>query len=86
MGGRAGGGASVEWGKEKRRPYHFNRHLSQAAQKTLRAEEEAIRRQRVEYGMVMDENGNVIWKGTDNRQGTSWLVPPIYQGQMPKTE
>lgn len=70
MGGRAGGGASGGMGKGSRGVGDASmRHLSAAAQKTLRAEEEAIRRQRVEYGMVMDENGNVIWKGTDNHSG-----------------
>ena len=44
------------------------RHLSAAAQKTLKAEEEAIRRQGVEHGLVMDENGNVVWKGTQNKK------------------
>lgn len=70
MGGRAGGGGGAGFGSRSGRGDASMRHLSQAAQKTLRAEEEAIRRQRVEYGMVMDENGNVIWKGTDNRQGS----------------
>lgn len=69
MGGRAGGGGAG-FGSRSGGGDASMRHLSQAAQKTLRAEEEAIRRQRVEYGMVMDENGNVIWKGTDNRQGS----------------
>ena len=69
MGGRAGGGASGGMGSRSRGGGDASmRHLSAAAQKTLKAEEEAIRRQGVEHGLVMDENGNIVWKGTQNKK------------------
>jgi hypothetical protein len=64
MGGRAGGGGAG-FGSRSGGDASM-RHLSSAAQKTLKAQEESIRRMGVEYGVVMDEKGNVIWKGTDN--------------------
>ena len=67
MGARSGGGASGGMGSGSRSAGDASmRHLSAAAQKSFKKEEESIRRQGVEYGIVMDEKGNVIWKGTDN--------------------
>lgn len=70
MGGRSGGSGTGFGSKNRVTGDASMRHLSAAAQKTLRTEEESIRRQRVEYGMVMDDKGNIIWKGTDNRRGS----------------
>ena len=65
MGGRAGGGSGM--GSGTRGGDASMRHMSAAAQKAAKQAEESIRRQEVEYGVVMDEKGNVIWKGTDNK-------------------
>ena len=75
MGGRAGGGASGGMGKGSRSGASGGgdasmRHMSAAAQKALKAEEERIRQQDVEHAVVMDANGNIIWKGTDNKNGS----------------
>jgi len=77
MGGRAGGGASGGMGSRSRGGGDASmRHLSAAAQKSLKAAEESIRRNSVEYGVVMDEQGNIIWKGTDNNEGSVHIGAP----------
>jgi hypothetical protein len=69
MGGRAGGGASGGMGKGSRGGGDASmRHMSSSMQKVLKAEEEAIRRQGVEHGLVMDDKGNIVWKGTQNKK------------------
>lgn len=68
MGGRAGGGSGM--GSGTRGGDASMRHMSAAAQKALKAEEERIRNQDVEHAVVMDANGNIIWKGTDNKNGS----------------
>ncbi len=73
MGGRAGGGSGMGTGV---RGDASMRHLSAAAQKALKAEESDIRTKGVEYGVVMDENGNVIWKGTDNSDHQVYIKGP----------
>ena len=67
MGGRAGGGGAG-FGSRSGGDASM-RHMSAAAQKALKAEEERIRTQEVEHAVVMDANGNIIWKGTDNKNG-----------------
>ena len=68
MGGRAGGGSGM--GSGTRSGDASMRHLSAKAQKVLKAEEEAIRDAKVEHGLVMDINGNIVWKGTQNKKNT----------------
>lgn len=62
MGARSGGGGTGFGSRAVRYGDASMRHLSAAAQKA--AKEEAIRHKTVEHGVVMDEKGNVIWKGT----------------------
>lgn len=77
MGGRAGGGGAGFGSRSGGgRGDASMRHLSAAAQKTLKAQEESIRRMGVEYGVVMDEKGNVIWKGTDNSDHQVRILAP----------
>lgn len=66
MGGRAGGGGAG-FGSRSGGDASM-RHLSAAAQKALKVEEDAIRNAGVEHGLVMDEKGNIIWKGTQNKK------------------
>ena len=68
MGERAGGGSGM--GSGTRSGDASMRHLSAKAQKVLKAEEEAIRDAKVEHGLVMDINGNIVWKGTQNKKNT----------------
>ena len=68
MGGRAGGGGAG-FGSRSGGDASM-RHLSAAAQKAAKTAEEQIRNHEVEHGVVMDENGNIYWQGTDNKNSS----------------
>lgn len=66
MGGRAGGGASAGMGSASRQG---------SLARSLASVENSIRNASVEHGAVLDDNGNIVWQGTDNKNGSIWIPP-----------
>ena len=66
MGGRAGGGASGGMGSASRQG---------SLARSLASVENSIRNASVEHGAVLDDNGNIVWQGTDNKNGRIWIPP-----------
>ena len=64
MGGRAGGGASGGMGRGSRQG---------SLARSLASVENSIRNASVEHGAIIDENGNIIWQGSDQRDGSVWI-------------
>ena len=73
MGGRAGGGASGGMGKGSR---------GGSLQRSLASVENSIRYASVEHGAILDENGNVVWQGSDNKNGSVWIPHDIAKDRI----
>ena len=73
MGGRAGGGASGGMGSASRQG---------SLARSLASVENSIRNASVEHGAIIDENGNIIWQGSDQRDGSVWIPHDLQKDRI----
>ena len=51
-------------------------------QRALRQHEDSIRNLSVEHGAIFDDNGRLIWKGSDQKEGRVWIPNELQKDRI----